>query len=150
MPRRIPGWVRKAHEQHATGAYVFLVIVVAGAFFLAIDNRNAAFDKIKTERQAAIARERAARIGSDKKIRAQRNRTVRIFAKADLIQCQRTNRLITRLIKPGLKNLDKQAYYAEHPEEKRLVRQQIKKALRIANPSTCHSLPSQHGRLHSG
>lgn len=54
--------------------------------------------------------------------------------------CIRTSILLTKLIKPGLQNLDKFQYYQKHPAERKLARNQINDALKLANPHKCDTL----------
>lgn len=72
-----------------------------------------------------------------------RDHIAKVASQADLINCIRTNTLLTLLIEPGLKQIDTIDYYRRHPKEREIVRKQTKKALAMANPKVCLTLPSQ-------
>lgn len=62
------------------------------------------------------------------------------FATAIYRDCVHTDVLLTALIKPGIKNTLKLAYYKEHPEERKLVLSQIRDSLKLADSKNCNSL----------
>lgn len=63
---------------------------------------------------------------------------------SDLVACQWTAKLLTRLILPGLERIAKTVYYVQHPDEKAAALASIRHALKLASPAHCESLPSQH------
>ncbi len=65
------------------------------------------------------------------------------FANAIYLDCVRTNKLLTQLIRPGIENTSKLSYYKTHPLEREIVISQTKAALKLAEPARCKTLPIQ-------